>query len=78
MPSLSKSTERRIAGLFLWLHIAVSYAINSQAICISIMNNILWKNKEEYGNSNNNNNNKSITTTAKQQQPLLVELVLIQ
>ena len=33
------SMERRIAGLFLWLHIAVSYAINSQAICASLVSN---------------------------------------
>ena len=26
----------RLAGLFLWIHVAVSYAINSQAICASI------------------------------------------
>jgi amino acid permease len=28
--------HRRIAGFFLWIHVAVSYAINSQAICASM------------------------------------------
>ena len=28
--------QRRIAGLFLWIHVAISYAINSQAIVASI------------------------------------------
>ena len=29
-------TSRRFAGLFLWIHVVVSYAINSQAICGSM------------------------------------------
>lgn len=28
--------SRRIGGFFLWVHVAVSYAINSQAICASM------------------------------------------
>lgn len=28
--------QRRIAGFFLWVHVVVSYAINSQAICASM------------------------------------------
>jgi len=30
------STDRRIAGFLLWVHVVVSYAINSQAICASM------------------------------------------
>ncbi|KAL9179671.1 hypothetical protein ACHAXT_008961 [Thalassiosira profunda] len=30
------SLGRRIAGLLLWIHVAVSYAINSQALCSSL------------------------------------------
>ncbi|KAL3937823.1 MAG: hypothetical protein SGBAC_007151 [Bacillariaceae sp.] len=32
----AKGVHRRLAGLFLWIHVAVSYAINSQAICSSM------------------------------------------
>ncbi|KAL3920380.1 MAG: hypothetical protein SGILL_003292 [Bacillariaceae sp.] len=32
----SHTFQRRIAGLFLWVHVVVSYAINSQAICSSM------------------------------------------
>ena len=28
--------NRRLAGFLLWIHVVVSYAINSQAICASI------------------------------------------
>ena len=28
--------QRRIGGLLLWIHVAVSYAINSQAFCSSV------------------------------------------
>lgn len=34
------SLNRRIAGLLLWGHVAVSYAINSQALCSSL--NRIW------------------------------------
>merc|ERR1712125_145377 len=37
--------HRRIAGLFLWIHVAVSYAINSQAICSS-MDRLFFKHWE--------------------------------
>jgi amino acid permease len=33
--------NRRIAGLLLWAHVVVSYAINSQAICSS-MDRLVW------------------------------------
>ncbi|CAJ1939263.1 unnamed protein product [Cylindrotheca closterium] len=32
----SEGIHRRVAGLCLWIHVAVSYAINSQAICSSM------------------------------------------
>lgn len=34
--AITKGTNRRVAGLLLWIHVAVSYAINSQAICSSM------------------------------------------
>ena len=30
------TTQRAVAGLLLWIHVAVSYAINSQALCASL------------------------------------------
>ncbi len=33
--------QRRIAGFFLWVHVAVSFAINSQALCSSL-DRLLW------------------------------------
>jgi amino acid permease len=30
------TAAQRLAGLFLWIHVAVSYAINSQALCSSV------------------------------------------
>jgi len=42
--SIPKATiARRVAGFFLWLHVAVSYAINSQALCSSIDRLALYK-----------------------------------
>lgn len=35
------SWNRHVAGVFLWIHVVVSYAINSQAICSS-MDRLLW------------------------------------
>ncbi|KAG7364292.1 transmembrane amino acid transporter [Nitzschia inconspicua] len=32
----SHTLQRRVAGFFLWVHVVVSYAINSQAICASM------------------------------------------
>mmetsp|Transcript_16025 Transcript_16025/g.37137 ORF Transcript_16025/g.37137 Transcript_16025/m.37137 type:complete len:605 (-) Transcript_16025:71-1885(-) len=37
---------RRIAGLLLWFHVAVSYAINSQALCASLDNMLLFANTQ--------------------------------
>lgn len=34
--AIPQGLSRKIAGLLLWIHVAVSYAINSQAICSSI------------------------------------------
>ena len=34
--AVSVGRGRRIAGFLLWIHVAVSYAINSQALCSSI------------------------------------------
>ena len=34
--SIPEGWGRRIAGLLLWFHVAVSYAINSQALCASL------------------------------------------
>jgi amino acid permease len=34
--AISSGIERRIAGLLLWIHVAVSFAINSQALCSSL------------------------------------------
>lgn len=34
--AISPGVGRRIAGFLLWVHVAVSYAINSQALCSSI------------------------------------------
>lgn len=38
------SVNRQVAGFFLWVHVAVSYAINSQALCSSMDRNFfsLW------------------------------------
>ena len=36
LDSIAEDTSRQIAGFFLWVHVAVSYAINSQALCSSI------------------------------------------
>lgn len=36
------SYNRHVAGVLLWIHVVVSYAINSQAICSS-MDRLLWK-----------------------------------
>jgi amino acid permease len=33
--AIPEGTGRRLAGLWLWIHVAVSYAINSQALCSS-------------------------------------------
>jgi len=37
---------RKIAGLLLWFHVAVSYAINSQALCASLSNMLPVRNRE--------------------------------
>ena len=34
--AIGPGSNRRIAGFLLWVHVAVSYAINSQALCSSI------------------------------------------
>ena len=34
--AIPQGLSRKIAGLLLWIHVAVSYAINSQAICSSV------------------------------------------
>ena len=34
--SIPDGPGRRVAGLLLWMHVAVSYAINSQALCSSV------------------------------------------
>mmetsp|Transcript_16335 Transcript_16335/g.24540 ORF Transcript_16335/g.24540 Transcript_16335/m.24540 type:complete len:567 (-) Transcript_16335:244-1944(-) len=34
--AISSGVQRRLAGLLLWIHVAVSYAINSQALCSSL------------------------------------------
>jgi hypothetical protein len=34
--SIPEGWSRRLAGLLLWFHVAVSYAINSQALCASL------------------------------------------
>lgn len=34
--SIPSGPGRRVAGLLLWIHVAVSYAINSQAMCSSM------------------------------------------
>ena len=34
--AIPQGLSRKIAGLLLWIHVAVSYAINSQAICSSM------------------------------------------
>ncbi|KAG7345355.1 transmembrane amino acid transporter [Nitzschia inconspicua] len=34
--SIPEGWNRRLAGLLLWFHVAVSYAINSQALCASL------------------------------------------
>lgn len=34
--AIPEGLSRRTAGLLLWIHVAVSYAINSQAICASL------------------------------------------
>jgi hypothetical protein len=36
LDAIPEGTNRRVAGLFLWIHVAISYAINSQAICSSM------------------------------------------
>lgn len=36
------TVNRRLAGLLLWIHVVVSYSINSQAICSS-MDRLLWR-----------------------------------
>ena len=40
--------NRRLAGFLLWIHVAVSYAINSQAICAS-MDRLFFSNIEFCG-----------------------------
>jgi hypothetical protein len=61
--SIGDGYSRRIAGLLLWFHVAVSYAINSQALCKSIDGIILVhqqrsiRNTRSRRNNNNNNNN---------------------
>lgn len=37
------TASRQIAGFFLWVHVAVSYAINSQAICASMDRNFFTR-----------------------------------
>jgi hypothetical protein len=61
--SIGDGYSRRIAGLLLWFHVAVSYAINSQALCKSIdgiitvhQRRIRIRNKRSNNNNNNNNN----------------------
>lgn len=34
--AIPQGTSRQVAGFLLWIHVAVSYAINSQAICSSM------------------------------------------
>ena len=34
--AIPEGLNRRVAGLLLWIHVAISYAINSQAICSSM------------------------------------------
>ena len=34
--AIPEGASRRIAGFLLWIHVSVSYAINSQAICASL------------------------------------------
>jgi len=34
--AIPSGANRRVAGLLLWIHVAVSFAINSQAICSSM------------------------------------------
>jgi hypothetical protein len=40
--------NRRIAGCLLWIHVVVSYSINSQAICSS-MDRLYFHNMERFG-----------------------------
>lgn len=35
--------SRQIAGLLLWIHVSVSYAINSQALCSSLDRSFLYR-----------------------------------
>lgn len=52
--------NRRLAGLLLWIHVVVSYAINSQAICSS-MDRLFWY---RLFNRNNRIGNFSNSATA--------------
>lgn len=48
--AIPEGPSRRIAGLLLWIHVAVSYAINSQAICASLDRQYLqtkWPNQPQ-------------------------------
>lgn len=55
--AVPSGSQRRVAGLFLWIHVAVSYAINSQALCSS-----LERVFHDPSNSNNSSNNGRATT----------------
>lgn len=46
--AIPSGPNRRWAGLFLWIHVVVSYAINSQAICSS-MDRLFFQREEIVG-----------------------------
>lgn len=45
--TIPEGPGRRVAGVLLWGHVAVSYAINSQALCSSIERTILQNHQQQ-------------------------------